>query len=174
MPKKIIITGGDPNRVFVSPALRRGDFKADGYTTEDVRLIQRFLRPDDEIGPPRRGRERKWTSALQRQFLEEMGKECGGPPSRGSRKVSAAARKLAEREPWASLAEPRGSRTKADVLRELYVRLWMASVEVYGVADADGNFDKGPLVLLRKRKGERPKAKPKAKSGKTRAPKKWI
>lgn len=153
MPKKKMIVGGDPNRVLVSPALRHGDFKADGYTTEDVRLIQRFRGRDDETGPPRRGRKRKWTGALLRQFLKEMGEECGGPPSGGSRKTSAAARKLAEREPWASLAEPQGSRTKADVLRELYVRLWMASIDVYGLPDADGNFDKGPLVLMRKPKG---------------------
>lgn len=153
MPKKITIVGGDPNRLFVSPALRRGDFKADGYSNEDVRLIQRFLRHDDETGRRRRGRERKWTGALQRRFLQEMGEECGGPPSGGSRKTSAAARKLAEREPWASLVEAQGSRTKADVLRELYVRLWMASIEVYGVPDADGNYDKGPLILMRKPKG---------------------
>ena len=106
-------------------------WKDAGFTDEDVRLMQRLAEPSPPGQRPqgKRGRETKWTSDLHTRLIREVLELTGG---KQSRKVSEACRILAAREPWCSLVTTSGSkRQPADVLRERYVRLWMASLKLY-------------------------------------------
>lgn len=110
--------------------LLRERWKAAGYSREDICLMERFLEPDQPGHRPagKRGRETKWTGELQLRLLKEVLELTGGK----TRKVSAACRTLANREPWRSLVETSGTkRQPADVLRERYVRLFMGCMEIW-------------------------------------------
>lgn len=113
-----------------SRRLRREQWKAAGYSCEDIRLIERLLEPDPPGHRPagKRGRKTKWTKELQLRLLNEVRRLTGGK----TRGVSAACRTLANREPWRSLVETSGTkRQPSDVLRERHVRLFMACIEIW-------------------------------------------
>ena len=123
-----------------------------GYTDEDVQLMQRLATPHapGQRLPGRRGRETKWTADDHLRLLQEVADLTGGHP----RKVSWACRKLADREPWRSLASTRGSkRNVAEVLRERFVRLYMGAVDIYEHGEG-GELDARIRTKQRERGGK--------------------
>jgi hypothetical protein len=107
--------------------------KEAGYSDEDIRLIWRLAHPDEteQRREGKRGRETKWTGELNGRLIMEVLELTGGIGNE-NRKVSAACRTLADREPWRSLVETSGTKRRpAEVLRERYTRLCMASFELW-------------------------------------------
>ena len=115
------------------PEPLREQLKEAGYSDEDIRLIWRLAQPDNTGQRPagKRGRETKWTGELNGKLIREVLELTGGIGNE-SREISAACRTLAERQPWRSLVSTSGSKRRpADVLRERYTRLCMASIELW-------------------------------------------
>ena len=107
-------------------------WKNAGYTEEDIQLIRKLMRPGlpGERPPGKRGRDTKWTSELHHQLILDVLELTGGEEKKIS--TSAACLMLAKREPWLSLVETLSTkRDPADVLRERYVRLYMAAFDIY-------------------------------------------
>ena len=123
-----------------SRRLHREQWKAAGYSREDIRLMERLLEPDlPGHRPGKRGRETKWTGELLSRLLREVLELTGGK----TRKVSAACRTLANREPWRTLVETSGTkRQPADVLRERYVRLFMGCIEIWKHVKTGEEFER--------------------------------
>ena len=98
----------------------------------DIQLIRKLMRPGlpGERPPGKRGRDTKWTSELHHQLILDVLELTGGEEKKIS--TSAACLILAKREPWLSLVETLSTkRDPADVLRERYVRLYMAAFDIY-------------------------------------------
>jgi hypothetical protein len=106
-------------------------FREAGYTEDDIRLIRRLASAETSRPTGKRGRNVKWTAELNRQLVREVLESAGGF---NARKVSAACRLLAEREPWRSLAE-NSVRDAAKVLRERFQRNFIGCVDIYQSAD---------------------------------------